>query len=57
MEIHRTETIFYKPVVDTIDKGGDREIFITESGRFYQFPKLTQSQTVTSGFTEVNLAF
>lgn len=58
MEIHGTERIFYKSVLDTTDKGGDGEIFITEGHcRFHQFRTLTQSQTVTSGFTEVNLAF
>lgn len=30
MEIHGTERIFYKSVLDTTDKGGDGEIFITE---------------------------
>lgn len=54
MEIHRPETIFYKPVSDTTDKGGDGGVFITEGHRFHQFPKLTQSQSVTSGFTEVD---
>lgn len=46
MEIHRTETIFYEPVLDTTNKEGDGEIFTTEGHRFHQFPKLTQSQTV-----------
>lgn len=52
MENHRIETIFYKPVLDASDKGRDGEIFITEGHRFHQFLKLTQSQTVTSGFTK-----
>lgn len=57
MEVCRSEITFYKPVLDTSDKEGDEERFITEGHRCQQLPKTERKSDIISGFTEVILAF